>query len=401
MGIIGWLTVDTVVLVLGRRLIGNLMGPMPGMLLVAKAAFATVIVLIEADPRRAGCRLRWFKLHHLATQQGIRVVKLQLPSNKLLSKHDLPKITQKLPKGIRLWLREVGPKLRRAQFLFTLARSKVVVVGKPNDERVIDGMQFAKRFRTSLIVDACDIKTSYRYIQKAFDLATYITLPTKHLGAKIPAKHHHKIRIIPDGLDTTCLPNNTTDAAPRKTPKSPLNILWFGVIEASGPSERPSFSIFCDVIAQSIDVLQQNQATITLVCSHSQAAQAFLAKRLRSKSLACQAMEWSQESMQQALASPGIALLPYQEPITCCDKSPNRLELAFYAGKTVMVNGRLPSLDQELTAAMIEIDRCIDQSMLNQHQDNLVKQQRTRQMARRHLDHKQTTIDQLWTNLLT
>ena len=105
--------------------------------------------------------------------------------------------------------------------------------------------------------------------------------------------------------------------------------------------------------------------------------------------------------MQKALASPGIALLPYQEPIASCDKSPNRLELAFYAGKTVMVNGRLPSLDQELTGAMIEIDHCIDQSMLNQHQDNLIKQKESKQMARRHLDHKQTTIDQLWAKLLT
>ena len=349
-----------------------------------------VLVLIEADPNRAGCRLRWWNIKRLAEQQGTAVRQLSLPSAKRLSKHDLPRFCRRLPKGIRLWLRDLPPTLRRAKFLLTLASARVVITGKPNDPRLIDGMRVARWFGTRLIVDACDVKPSYVHIQDAFALASSITIPTEALIAAVPERQRHKIKVIPDSLDKACLP--TTSERP-PDPHPTLNILWFGVIEASGPAERPSFALFCDLIAASIDSLQKHQASITLVCSRSDEALQHLECRLSPNTLPCEAVDWTINNMRQALARPGLALIPYPTPVECCQKSANRMELALYAGRTVLVNGRLPSLDQALREEVIEIDARLEEAWIMARKQGSTA-------ARRYLDRKQLLIDQQWCELI-
>ena len=348
-----------------------------------------LLVLIDADPNRAGCRLRWLNLERLAKTQGIKVQLLSQPSEKPLSKHDLPTLCRRLPKEMRLWIREVVPKLRRIWFVLTLARARIVVTGKPNDPLLIDGMNIARWFGTRLIVDAYDIKPSYLHIHKAFELASCITIPTKKLGAAIPIEQHHKIHVIPDYLDKACLPKTHQ----RKESHSPANILWFGVIEADGPSKRPSFKLFCDFIATSINQLELRNVSITLVCSHSEAAVRYLKEILSPHTLPCTVMEWSLANMQKALAQPGLAVIPYPTPINNCQKSANRVELALYAGKTVLVNGELPSLDPVLRKYISEIKTNIDLAATTRLETSLTT-------IRNHLDKKQSLIDERWQSLI-
>ena len=353
-----------------------------------------MLVLIEADPNRAGCRLRWWNVKRLAEQQGRTVKHLTLPSEKRLSKHDLPAFSRRLPKSMRLWLRDLAPKLRRARFLLNLASARVVITGKPNDPRLIDGMRFARWFGTRLIVDACDVKPSYVHIQSAFALASHITLPTEALVDAIPTQQRHKIQVIPDSLDRACLPTPSQQPEPHlQEPQAGLNIFWFGVIEASGPAERPSFALFCDLIAEAIDRLQRHQASITLVCSRSDDALHYLQERLAPNTLPCIGMDWSIHNMREALARPGLALIPYPTPVEGCRKSANRMELALYAGKTVLVNGRLPSLDQVLREHVVEVGAGINEASLHISQEGATA-------VRHYLDRKQELIDQHWSRLI-
>ena len=349
-----------------------------------------VLVLIEADPNRAGCRLRWWNVKRLAEQQGTAVRQLTLPSEKRLSKHDLPRCCRRLPKGLRLWLRDLAPTLRRGKFLLALASARVVITGKPNDPRLIDGMRVARWFGTRLIVDACDIKPSYVHIQEAFELASSITIPTEALMAAVPERQRQKIKVIPDSLDTACLP---TSSERLPGPPPTLNILWFGVIEASGPAQRPSFALFCDLIATSIEWLKQHQASITLVCSRSDEALRHLERRLSPNTLPCEAMDWTIDNMRQALARPGLALIPYPTPVDRCRKSANRMELALYSGKTVLVNGRLPSLDEALREHVIEVGKGINEAFVHTSQEDA-------SAARHYLNRKQELIDQQWCELI-
>ena len=351
-----------------------------------------MLVLIEADPNRAGCRLRWWNVKRLAEAQGRAVRNLTLPSEKRLSKHDLPAFSRRWPKSMRLWLRDLAPKLRRARFLLSLASARVVITGKPNDPRLIDGMRFARWFGTRLIVDACDVKPSYVHIQSAFALASHITIPTEALVDAIPTRQRHKIQVIPDSLDRACLPTPSPQPTPhQQEPQAGLNILV-----RRHRSKRPrgtTVCAFCDLIAGAIDRLQQHQASITLVCSRSEDALHYLQERLAPNTLPCTGMDWSIHNMREALARPGLALIPYPRPVESCQKSANRMELALYAGKTVLVNGRLPSLDEALREHVNDVGAGIKEASLHTSQEGGTA-------VRHYLDQKQQRIDQQWSRLI-
>ena len=97
--------------------------------------------------------------------------------------------------------------------------------------------------------------------------------------------------------------------------------------------------------------------------------------------------------MREELDRPGIVVIPYAEPIKNCPKSANRIELSLYAGKKVVVNGLLPSLDSELQRNVI-----IRKGLINPAE--IATQLVNTDAIRHYLDEKQHRIDQLWCQLL-
>lgn len=231
-----------------------------------------MLILINAEPNRAGCRLRWWNLKKAAENHHQTVKQISLPSEKIFQRNELPKACLILPHRLQRAIRKILLKTNQLWFLINLAAAHSIVTGKPNNPSLLRALRFARRFRTKIIVDACDIKPSYTNINEAFEIATYITLPTQRLIAKIPPKERHKIRIIPDSLDRESLPGERQTELITSKESTCSDIIWLGVIEASGPSERPSFSLFCDQIKASIQNLEKHKSIITLVCSRSNEA---------------------------------------------------------------------------------------------------------------------------------
>ncbi len=351
-----------------------------------------MLILINAEPNRAGCRLRWWNLKQIAKRKHQILKQIYFPSEKRPLEEYLPRLWSVLPKSAKELLQHIAL-IRHARFLTALILARVVVTGKPNNIRLIHCLRIAKRFGTKIIIDACDIKTSYTNINEAFAIATFITLPTQGLSVKIPPKERHKIRIIPDSLDRESLPHERQADRIASKENTGTDILWFGVIEAKGPSERPSFSLFCDQIKASIQQLETHESSITLVCSRSNEALQHLTQTLAPSSLPCSCKEWSLQTMREELDRPGIVVIPYPEPIENCPKSANRIELSLYAGKKVVVNGLLPSLDSELQRDVI-----IRKGLINPGE--IATQLVNTAAIRHYLDEKQNRIDQLWCQLL-
>ena len=351
-----------------------------------------MLVLINADSKRAGCRLRWWNLNQIAKSTHLSVKLNHFPSEKRLLEEYFPKFWSILPKSIKRLIQRIAL-INHIWFLITLISACVVVTGKPNNPRLIDCLRVARRFGTRIIIDACDIKPSYTNINEAFAIATYITIPTRGLIAKVPPKERHKIRIIPDSLDRESLPREGRIDRIAFKERTYNDILWFGVIEASGPSERPSFSLFCDQIIVSIQQLETHQCRVTLVCSRSKEALQYLTQKLSPSSLPCSSREWSLQSMREELDRPGIVVIPYPEPIENCPKSANRIELSLYAGKKVVVNGLLPSLDAELQRHVITSKSVINPGEISTKLVNTAA-------IRHYLDKKQDRINQLWCQVL-
>ena len=352
-----------------------------------------MLILINAEPNRAGCRLRWWNLKKAAENHHQTVKQISLPSEKIFRRKELPKACLILPHRLQRVIRKILLKTNQLWFLINLAAADSIVTGKPNDPRLLRALRFARCFRTKIIVDACDIKPSYTNINEAFEIATHITLPTQRLIAKIPPKERHKVRIIPDSLDRESLPGERQAELITFKESTSSDIVWFGVIEASGPSDRPSFSLFCDQIKASIQNLEKHKSSITLVCSRSNEALQHLKQNLAPSSLTCISKEWSLQTMREELGRPGIVVIPYPEPIENCPKSANRIELSLYAGKKVIVNGLLPSLDLELQRHVIIRKRLINPEEIAKHLINITA-------IRHYLDEKQNRIDQLWYQLL-
>ena len=128
------------------------------------------------------------------------------------------------------------------------------------------------------------------------------------------------------------------------------------------------------------------------MCSRSDEALQHLECRLSPNTLPCEAVDWTINNMPgPGQTWPGFDPLP--DTGRMLPKSANRMELALYAGRTVLVNGRLPSLDQALREEVIEIDARLEEAWITAGKQGSTA-------ARRYLDRKQLLIDQQWCELI-
>ena len=340
------------------------------------------ICLINAREESAGCRLRWLTLEEICfynKYENLSSKRLELPTILRRTKEE-SKISRVLSNILQAF--QIG-----AQLLLN-RRVKSIATGKPSSRTILLLLLACKTFRKSVIVDICDLDWSKKYTLAAIRIADIVTTPTEYLADEIKHIRKKPLFVIPDKLDYACLPSHKNVAA-----NSPIDLLWFGNLEKEGAIRRESFAIFCKIIKNSRAFLIKNNISITIISPRAQDSLEMLFRAIGNTSLHCESLKWSPLAMQSALAKKGFALLPYKEPIKSCKKSPNRIELALYSGRTVLSNGFLPSLDAELQK---HITICSNNQIDNSALKALRKSKNTLGQARALIENKQIKISEKW-----
>jgi len=340
------------------------------------------ICLINAREESAGCRLRWLTLEEICLYNKYE----QLSSKRL----EIPTILRRIRKESKTSraLSNIIQALKIAAKLLLNRRIKSVVTGKPSSRAILLLLLACKTSRKTVVVDICDLDWSKKYTLAAIKIADIVTTPTEYLANEIKHIRKKPLVVISDKLDYACLPSHNNVAT-----NEPIDLLWFGNLEKDGAIRRESFAIFCMIIKNSRTFLMKNNISITIVSPRAQDSLEILFRAIGNTSIHCESLKWSPLAMQSALAKKGFALLPYKEPVKSCKKSPNRIELALYSGKTVLSNGILPSLDAELQKYItICRNNRIDESALKA----LKESKNTLEQTRALIENKQTKIRENW-----
>ena len=340
------------------------------------------ICLINTREESAGCRLRWLTLEEICIYY-----KYEHLSSKRL---ELPTILGRIKKepNTPRALKNIIKALKNAAQLLLNRRINSVVTGKPSSRAILLLLLACKTFRKTVIVDICDLDWSKKYTLSAIKIADIVTTPTEYLADEIKHIRKKPLVVISDKLDYACLPSHKNVST-----NEPIDLLWFGNLEKEGAIRRESFAIFCKIIKNSRAFLIKNNISITIISPRAQDSLEMLLRAIGNTSIHCESLKWSPITMQSALAKKGFALLPYKEPIESCTKSPNRIELALYSGRTVLSNGILPSLDTELQKYItICSDNRIDETALKA----LKKSKNTLEETRALIEKKQTKIKEKW-----
>ena len=345
------------------------------------------ILLINAKKESAGCRLRWLILEEVCREEKIKPLATEyLEITTTISKKTKRRTRLSLAPGIM-----VIQIIKIAIRLLTSREIKSVATGKPSSRTLLTVLLICKALGKLVIVDICDLDQNNKYTIAMLRVADIVTTPTRQLADKIRYYRDGDIIIVSDQLDYTCAPDKNAT-----TNDQTLDLLWFGNLEKKGKITRESFTAFCSVVKKSAPFLAQNNISITIVSQRAEDAREHILDAIGNASIQCESLEWSPKTMRSALSKKGFALLPYEEPIKNCAKSPNRIELALYSGKVVLSNGYLPSLDAELRKYVtVYNNNQLDESILkipNRSKDEAAQ-------ARFAIEKKQAQIKQKWKDI--
>jgi len=232
------------------------------------------------------------------------------------------------------------------RLIWMVATAKVLIFGRPVHAWHLKAIRLARFFGKPVISDFCDydVNIEPRYVELT-QLSSLVTVPTVLLAKRVSAVAPTPVQIIEDSLDLEVLRSLPLNLDLETTNYN--DVLWFGMAFTS-EGVSPSYHIFCDIIRKSLPLLMTNKRQVTVVCDDPARAQTIFESLVGRDFLPIRMLKWNISVMQSCLSRPGTAIIPYEEPVENCYKSANRIELALYAGKRVVSNGMLKSIDESL-----------------------------------------------------
>lgn len=342
--------------------------------------FRTRVLLFFPMSWSSSCRLRWLNIKninlsivdsHFSVGEWLPIKKAALPVD---ASHSL-QVLAKCYDALRL--------------IWMILFARLLIFGRPVHSWHSKAFCFAVILRKPVLSDFCDFDADKdsRYIKFA-QMSKIVTVPTPALAKRVSKVSTSMVHVIEDSLDIHGLniPRNfgLLEA---------IDVLWFGM--ASTPDgATESYAKFCSIVKNSYSSLVGMDVQVTVICNDPKHAQACFDSIVGATSFPVRILEWNIPTITKHLKLPGVAIIPYPEPVENCYKSPNRIELALYAGRRVISNGILPSLDKALRPWVKTLDNdCLQESDLVSHFhrgiEGLV-------IVRDYIDRKQDVIQAQW-----
>jgi len=357
------------------------------------------IRIINPNPLQAGHRLRML---YLLESQALRS-HCNVYANYLT--HPIKLNFQKagpLRKFLEIvyWGLKIEDRSLLLKFAYLFASSSTCVFSKPYHAYHLKAMKIARFFGKRIISDFCDFHESRSEFIQAALLSDIIVCPTETLAARVKSISGSKasFSVIEDMLDPVAKANPSPLLKAHEIQTEKPTVLWFGLAFA-GDEPTHSFRHFSQLSINCLQEINRLGFTIEVVCEDPERSIQFLSEHANlSLQGKVKAIEWSPNSMRNALARPGIVVIQYPEPVSSCEKSSNRIELALYLGKEVYTNGWPPSLDAELKPFVnILTGSTLPSSALTLNDPNLVEK---KSIVNAYLDQKQNRIQQKWDELI-
>jgi hypothetical protein len=310
------------------------------------------------------------------------------------SKFLMPSMTAKIPRLIKSI---IG--------LIQIIWCDLFIVSKPLDERLRNKILIAKRLGKRVLVDLSDnhllnnnlSKLQRQYLEESLFAADTITVPTNKVKDTLPIEFASKIFVIEDSIDIRCgeFISNVVMSDDK------FVILWFG---HSGFTEiRPTLSdslgLFIEHTSSKFwsDFSEKRKLNLEfrIVSNSCEKIEELLSSKNDLKHpVNCYA--WSIVEMKKQLSSANMVSLFYGDALLDSTKSSNRIELALYFGKPVMVNRILDAWDVKIK------DYVFMETIGTEYEldSYLGKWSYLSQEASLYLENRQKIITKKWLNLL-
>jgi hypothetical protein len=355
------------------------------------------IYVVDPDYDMAGCRLRWhYLLDSKSLAQKYRFQALSY-NNNMLDAFFALKLINKIYLTLDKRL-DLTHKIISLSIIVAALRSSLFVFGKPFHSHHMLAMRILHRFGKCIISDFCDFHSSSNiWYLEAAKLSNVIVCPTLLLAERINLETGHSVFIVPDRIDPVLQLASLDRIENIRSVKIPMSILWFGRAYY-GIVPTDSFRIFCDIVSTSCQNINSLKLSIKIVCEYPEKAKLELISKLFGQYLDVHVFQWSNQVISEQLAEPGIALIPYPEPVELCEKSANRLELALFAGKKVYSNGIMPDLDHQIAPFVKVFNGSWDQDS----PDNKIDLPTTSEveLIRSYLNKKNASIASQWDDIV-
>lgn len=280
----------------------------------------------------------------------------------------------------------------------------IFVVSKPLDLRSYKKIVFAKKIGKKIIIDLSDnhlLNNNISNVQrscliKSLYLADIITVPTTNIKTTLPNDIVENIFVVEDAVDVESggLSNN-------KSIGKNFVILWFG--HAGYTEIRPDISdslkLFIDDLCSDfwIDFANKNNFLLEfrIISNSSNKVRDYISGR-KNISHVVFCYEWSLEEIKKQIAFSKLISLHYGSELLDSTKSSNRVELALYCGKPVILNRFLDSWDGEIKKFIF----LREGSTVNEFNVYLNTWSKVCDRARNYIQSRASIIDEKWINIL-